>query len=106
MGVDKEDVRTIIHWEIPGTIEAYYQEIGRAGRDGQPSDVVLLYRPSDCRTQEFFIRTSNPPAAHVHAVWGQLRHAISPVWADPGGLARALPRDASERDVFSCVYTL
>ncbi|MFT4978959.1 MAG: ATP-dependent DNA helicase RecQ [Myxococcota bacterium] len=106
MGVDKDDVRAIVHWEIPGTIEAYYQEIGRAGRDGVQSAVTLLYRPSDRRTQEFFIRTSNPPAADVHAVWDQVRDATSPVWADPSGLARALPRDKSERDVQSCVYTL
>ncbi|MEL6345274.1 MAG: RecQ family ATP-dependent DNA helicase [Myxococcota bacterium] len=106
MGVDKDNVRSIVHWELPGTIEAYYQEIGRAGRDGDPSRVSLLFRPSDRRTQEFFIRTSNPPAAHVQAIWKQLRYAGEAVWVEPRGLLSALPRDARERDVLSCLYAL
>ena len=59
MGIDKRDIRNIIHYDMPGTVEAYYQEIGRAGRDGRMSRAVLLYRRSDRRIQEFFIDNSH-----------------------------------------------
>lgn len=55
MGVDRPDLRFIIHWDVPGSIEAYYQEIGRAGRDGGRSYCDLLFNYADVRTQEFFI---------------------------------------------------
>ena len=47
MGIDKADVRSVWHWNLPGSVEAYYQEAGRAGRDGAPARAVLLYAPSD-----------------------------------------------------------
>ena len=60
MGIDRSDVRFVIHFDIPGSVEAYYQEAGRAGRDGEAATCELLFNYADTRTQEFFIEGANP----------------------------------------------
>lgn len=58
MGINKSNVRFVIHAQIPGTMEAYYQEAGRAGRDGLPSDAILLFAPQDLQVHQYFIEQS------------------------------------------------
>lgn len=69
MGIDRSDVRFVVHFEIPGSVEAYYQEAGRAGRDGEASFCELLFNYADTRTQEFFIDGVNPGAGMIRDVY-------------------------------------
>ncbi len=73
MGVDKADIRAVVHYNMPGTLEAYYQEAGRAGRDGSPARCVLLYAAGDRALQERFIENEYPPPDVVFQVYEFLR---------------------------------
>lgn len=72
MGIDKADIRAVVHWQIPGSLEAYYQEAGRGGRDGEPARCVLLYDTRDRRVQQFFLGGRYPSADDILAVYRAL----------------------------------
>ena len=69
MGVDKSDIRLVVHADIPRSPEAYYQEAGRGGRDGKPTRCVLLFNHGDIRLQEFLIDASYPSAEMLRGLW-------------------------------------
>lgn len=73
MGIDRSDVRFVAHFEIPGSVEAYYQEAGRAGRDGEDAYCELLFNHADLRTQEFFIDGVNPGVPLIVELYELLR---------------------------------
>lgn len=77
MGIDRADVRFVAHFEVPGSVEAYYQEAGRAGRDGDDAYCELLFNHADLRTQEFFIEGVNPGVPLIVELYELLRKHCS-----------------------------
>jgi ATP-dependent DNA helicase RecQ len=73
MGIDKRDLRFVVHFDMPGTLEAYYQEAGRAGRDGGDSHCLFLFNERDREVQEWFIENSYPPRETIALVYDFLR---------------------------------
>lgn len=72
LGIDKPNIRFVVHYDLPGSVEAYTQEAGRSGRDGLPSRCILIYRMSDTRVQNYFLTGKYPDIEEVQKVFGTL----------------------------------
>ena len=109
MGIDKANVRQVVHYAMPGTLEAYYQEAGRAGRDGNPAAVYLLHAFPDRFTHEFFIKGAYPEKSLVEEVYEVLRRnadASGGVDLSPDDIATRLKAKAGGREVESALRVL
>ncbi len=109
MGIDKPDVRYVVHVNMPGRLEAYVQEAGRAGRDGEPSECTLLYARSDRRFQQRFIDEAHPDDGQIRATWqrwlgmadpstGQLPYAVADDAGEGYGMTVSALRDSGLLD--------
>jgi ATP-dependent DNA helicase RecQ len=107
MGVDKPDIRAVVHFNLPGTLEAYYQEAGRAGRDGLPADCLLLYAPGDRKLQQLFIESEYPPREVVFQIYEYLRRLdADPIELTQAEIKEAIGIDLSEAAVGSALKIL
>ncbi|MBL8830031.1 MAG: RecQ family ATP-dependent DNA helicase, partial [Planctomycetaceae bacterium] len=107
MGIDKRDVRFVVHYNLPGTLEGYYQEAGRAGRDGLTSDCLMLFSHGDLRIQEFFIESSFPERRVVKQVYDYLRTCPEdPIELTQAELKEALGLQISNEGVGTCEQLL
>ena len=109
MGIDRADLRFVVHFEIPGSLEAYYQEAGRAGRDGEPAECELFFNYADTRIQEFFIDGSNPSVELIRNVYLLLRNLANEegeIVRSIQDLAARLDQESNEMAVHSAITIL
>src|SRR3982750_2534278 len=109
MGIDKPNVRLVVHPALPGPLEADYQEAGRAGRDGNQSECVLLHSFPDRFTHEFFIKGAYPERPMVESVYEALRRVVDASGMTdlgPAEIARLVPGKVGDRDVDSVLRIL
>jgi ATP-dependent DNA helicase RecQ len=109
MGIDRADLRFVVHFEIPGSVEAYYQEAGRAGRDGETAECELLFNYADTRVQDFFIDGSNPPVDLIRKLYlllGQLGNQAGEIMISTKDLAARLDSENNDMAIRSALTIL
>ena len=115
MGIDKSDVRQVVHYDIPGSIEAYYQESGRAGRDGMPAHAILFFNAKDRALQEMFLRSNSPTKSEVKAAYTALYEMAGiPLGSSGSGvlaiskseLSEGLPQSKNRASIESIIEAL
>ncbi len=107
MGIDKPDLRYVLHYNMPGSLEAYYQEAGRAGRDGKDSLAVMLYSMQDRYIQEYFIENNYPPRDVIQSVYEFLqKRTEDPIELTLEEIREQMGATVSAESIGSCLQIL
>ena len=104
MGIDKKNVRYVVHYHMPGDLESYFQEVGRAGRDGDPAYGILLYHRSDEQIQRYFIEQSRPDGELLNRLWHEICTQPESFVLDP--IATCESFDIDELELRRALYLL
>jgi ATP-dependent DNA helicase RecQ len=98
LGVNKADIRNVFHCEVPGSLEAFYQEIGRSGRDGKPANAYLYYDSDDLTTQMDFIKWANPDRGFFLSLYNLLKDYPERIWQEGADFLRQKMNFYNSRD--------